>query len=301
MNSISRTTLGLAAALALALLTSSCTTPIVEAGGSATVELERFPAGTSTVVTETADGQLLNGLHVSAGPDAPLVLHLLPRGASTTSGLPPFGGFPETLTALRELGFSSLAIDYRGVGASLGPVDSSALPTDAQTIWQAALEHVGGDANRIVLRGASLGTLAIAAILEGGATPRAIVMAAPVDADSVTTNALRSRYGALLGGFLDVFFLEPDVAHLPATLAGVTCPTLVLLPGEDPYLTSEETEAISRAAESSALVTVERMATEHEPTVLRFYSFELSAERGAVVTELLPAEAAFLRALLTVP
>jgi hypothetical protein len=75
--------------------------------------LEPFPAGTEKVSVELAGGERLRGVFVPSDPGAPVVLHLLESSGSITSPFW-FAGYGSLLADLADLGFASLALDYRG-------------------------------------------------------------------------------------------------------------------------------------------------------------------------------------------
>ncbi|MCB9879216.1 MAG: alpha/beta hydrolase [Planctomycetes bacterium] len=287
-----------AAALCVALFSAGCAAPlVVEAGREQFGEL---PIGGEVVRVATDDGVGLAGLLVRTPTmqTTPLVLHLLPRGGSATSGVLQFGGLHELLGALREEGFASLVIDYRGVGASAGDVDSDALGRDAAAMWRYARQLVG-EQGAIVLRASSLGTLAAAALLdepEVAVSLRALLLIAPVDARTVVGNAARERHGALLGPLLALFHRSPPIRPLADVLRerAARTPTLLVLPADDPLLPPDEAVAL-RAQLGEAVHCVDD-PRDHEELVLRYHGFALEGFGGAVTRELPPDEAAFLRA-----
>jgi pimeloyl-ACP methyl ester carboxylesterase len=187
-------------------------------------------------------------------------------------------------------------MDYRGVGASEGAVDPDRLAQDARAMWAAAVELARKREGRIGLRGASLGTLAIAAILEQDAEPGGVVMTAPVDARTIVSRAAEARLGGVPAFFARPFWRGPRVPGLADTLSEAACPTFVVLPREDPLFPRDEAEAV--VASASEHVQVVRMEWDHERLVLRTYGFELKDDSGSVVAVLMEAEEAFLLALL---
>lgn len=95
------------------------------------------------------------------------------------------------MDSLRGQGLATLFVDYGGVGASSGDRDADCLEDDAWAIWQEALFRAGGDPSRVALRGTSLGTVAVAALLERGANPAAVVLVAPVRGETVVGHFAR--------------------------------------------------------------------------------------------------------------
>jgi pimeloyl-ACP methyl ester carboxylesterase len=280
--------------ISLSLLTG-CAAPLVSAVDRREIDLSDWPAGTEVIETKTEDGAKLRGLQIPGQDAEPIILHFLPRAAATTVGIPPFDGFHESFLALRDEGYGSIIFDYRGVGASAGSVDSLALPRDARAMWTRAVEIAGGDASRVILRGASLGSLAVTAILETGARPAAVVLAAPIDADSVVAHAARDRYGAIFGGLASAFGRGPDLRGLEATLRDLDLPALVVYSENDPLLPRDSMLAIRQSA--SRQVRFDAREAAHEALVLRFFGFEMDQFSGRVVHTLDASEAEFLRGL----
>src|SRR5688572_14866681 len=128
-----------------------------------------YPPGTEIRPVSKPDGQWLAGLHVPAGPGAPLVLHLSDSSGSPAGACTDFGVLA---LQLRELGFASLFVDYTGVGLSAGERSVKNLGPDAEAAWSAALKLVEGDPGRVIVRAISIGTIAAAKLLEAGARPR---------------------------------------------------------------------------------------------------------------------------------
>ena len=135
------------------LALQSCVAPIVLEAGTSELQLEGFPEDTVLAEAVTGDGVTLRGVFVPAGAGAPVVLHLLPAKASITTGLNGFAGVKQTMGVLREHGFASLALDYRGVGASSGDRDSGRLTDDGAAMWAEALRRTEGDPGALVVRG----------------------------------------------------------------------------------------------------------------------------------------------------
>jgi alpha-beta hydrolase superfamily lysophospholipase len=200
-------------------------------------------------------------------------------------------GFKATLEIFRLKGSSSLVLDYRGVGASPGELDPDKLSTDALAMWDEALRLVEGDSNRIVIRAASLGSLAAAAILQSGAKPKAIVVAAPLDSKTLASKAAADEFGDFLGGIAAVFLNQPSIPCLGDALASVTAPTLIISATEDLYCNSKEVTKILENAKDN--VTHVEASVVHETLVTRFWGFALEANVGKAATDLIPAERAF--------
>jgi pimeloyl-ACP methyl ester carboxylesterase len=202
----------------------------------------------------------LRGLYVPAAPGAPLVLHFLGSSGSVTVPQRAEGlafDLDELFEALRERGYASLAIDYRGVGASEGERDPRNVPADALAMWNEALRRVDGDPQRIVLRGLSLGTLAAASLLERGLEPASVVLIAPVRAESAARNWLRARRGALLAGFAAPFLARPMDVDLLAALEGCRAPLTLVVGLRDALLPRPERELVVERALSRGAALLE--------------------------------------------
>jgi len=275
------------------LLLQACMAPVVAPAGSDELLLDGFPEGTAVAEAEAPDGTTLRGVFVPAGADAPVVLHLLPREASITTGIGAFGGMKQTLATLRELGFASLVLDYRGVGASDGSPSPRDLADDGWAMWQAALERSSGDPSTVVLRATSLGSLVAAELLERGARPAALVLFAPVRTETVAANGARERYGSLLGTLVGAFLRSPTTSSLDDVLERTEVPTLLVAAADDVYLPALERDELVRIAQAAGHRTVVHDG-DHGQLTLRAYNFELTALRGGVVEGLLEAEQGFL-------
>lgn len=282
----------------LVALAGACSLPLVEPTGPLALDLARFPTGSvavERVAVErvTGDGVRLRGVFVPAEPVRGVVLHLLPRGYSAARGHPQLGGYLETLAALRALGFASLVMDYRGVGVSDGEPSPAELADDASAMWdEARARDVHGAG--IVVRAASLGTLAWATLHERGAAARAVILAAPIDARTIVANALRQRLGGVLAFLVRPWFVSPRAAGLAHVVATLGTPVLLLLPSDDALLPPGEQARLLEASAGARHVTC---GADHEQTIARFWGFELDARGGRVVETLTAAEVEFLAAV----
>jgi len=155
------------------------------------------------------------------------------------------------VASLRALGFSTLIVDYEGVGASGGERSPLNLRRDARAAWNEAVRRAGGDPRRVVLRGTSLGALAAATLLADGVEPAAVTLLAPVRAESVTENFARPGYGDSVAAFAGWFMRDPVDVDLLATLEALRVPLLVVVPADDFLLPEDERalleEAVARA------------------------------------------------------
>lgn len=99
---------------------------------------------------------------------------------------------------VRALGWSSLVLDYRGLGRSDGRRDAGRLRADGRAMWREAVRRAGGAPGRVVVRAASLGSLVAADLLARGGDgidessdgrPAGAVLVAPVRASTVGRHA----------------------------------------------------------------------------------------------------------------
>ncbi|MBI3845326.1 MAG: alpha/beta hydrolase [Planctomycetes bacterium] len=226
--------------LVIALALTGCITPpaIMKAGESR-VWLGEFPPGSQLVEIPVDDGERLRGVFVPADDGAPVVLHLLESQGSVTGGTVGIRGYP-VLWDLCDRGFSSLAVDYRGVGASDGARSPRHLRDDARAAWSEAVRRAGGDPHRVIIRAMSIGTLAAATLLDGGAEPAAVVLIAPVRGETVATNYAYEMYADVFA-FLVTPFLRATVdVDIVSVLAHSKVPLLVESPAKDFLLLPDE-------------------------------------------------------------
>jgi dienelactone hydrolase len=155
------------------------------------------------------------------------------------------------VASLRALGFSTLIVDYEGVGASSGERSPLNLRRDARAAWDEAVRRAGGDPRRVVLRGTSLGSLAAATLLADGVEPAAVTLLAPVRAESVTENFARPDYGDAVAAFAGWFLRDPVDVDLLATLEALHVPLLVVVPADD-FLLPEPERALLEQSVASA-------------------------------------------------
>ena len=163
---------GVLAVFALALLFAGCRVPTAlgEVQPIAFDELVRqLPPGGESVELLVDGNTVLRGAYVPPAAGGPLVLHLLESGGSVAYAE---GGRGAILCQLADLGIGSLMMDWTGVGVSSGERANENLRRDASAMWREALRLVDGDSSRLIVRAASLGTLAAADLLSEGHTLR---------------------------------------------------------------------------------------------------------------------------------
>ncbi|MBK7875647.1 MAG: alpha/beta hydrolase [Planctomycetes bacterium] len=236
-------------ALLLAGLDAGCLAPPVIVPPLRTLAVdpvEGYPAGTRTVSLPAGEGALLCGLFVPADPGAPVVLHLLESGASAGES----SGRSLLAEELADLGFASLIVDYTGVGLSTGERGAKHLERDARAAFDEAVRRAGAP-ERVVLRGTSIGTLAAATLLRDGARPMAVVLVAPVRADTVVARAAESFHGTLAGWFAHLAFRRVADVDLTAELARVRMPLFVAGSRRDEFVGEEHTARFERSVRAA--------------------------------------------------
>jgi pimeloyl-ACP methyl ester carboxylesterase len=168
-------------------------------------------------------------------------------------------------------------------------------------MWSEALRRTGGRAGQVVLRAASVGCLAAAALLDEGARPAGVVLFAPVRAETIAGHAARERKGAFLGALIAPFLTRPLDVDLVEMLARTPVDTLVLLPTEDVYLPTQEARRIEQAAARGEGRRVVRLPGSHHAAVLRAWGFSVDEQRfaGRLTPDLLAVEQELLERLLS--
>ena len=249
------------------------------------IDLKHFPPRSEIVsLTLGLEGKL-RGVFVPADSGAPVVLHLLESGGSATRGNSGLYGY-EQFRELRDRGFASLVMDYRGVGASEGERCVDHLRDDASAMYEEAKRRAGKE-DRIVLRSTSLGTLAAASLIESGARPRAWVMISPVRAESVTENVACNRYGKFVSLLARIVFASASDADLLHAIAIAPCPILLTLGDRDDYISRREREQIMHA-----VVTRPENVVRLEPGLdhvdVSFEGYEISRDEDAWIHRLFP-------------
>ncbi|MDH3600153.1 MAG: lysophospholipase [Candidatus Tectomicrobia bacterium] len=212
-------------------------------------------------------GEHLRGVFVNAGRGAPVVLHLLGGGETLTARTKVAGEMVWVGDVVRDLvalGLSSLVLDYRGVGRSSGKRDSRQIPADAYVAWEEAVRRAGGHTRRVALRATSLGTLAAASLIEGGAMPGAIMLVAPLRAQTVAVHWLRARRSSLAAFLGWLFLRRPLAADQEQAISEMRAPLLIVFGIRDELLPSAERQRLLAAARAVGATVVER-DQEHLP------------------------------------
>jgi acetyl esterase/lipase len=238
------------------LLGACLAPPVVRAAGTREVDLARlleFVPQAELVELVVEPGVTLRGLYVHASDTGPLLVHFMGAGGSVTAGAEfewmTYGMSVFAVGAHSDC--NSLAIDYRGVGASSGTRDARKLPVDAWAIWCEAVRRANGDSRRIVLRGCSLGTLAAASILDRGAAPRGALLFAPVRAESLVRNWLQQYHGGFTASLLSPWFRKPLELSLENAVANARCPVAAIVGNADQLLSTHEKERLAPLVRAS--------------------------------------------------
>lgn len=243
-----------APALAALLASAACVNaPVLRPAGAPRFTAERvaeFGGNAREIECRVSADTALRGVFVPAADARGVVLHLLGSQACATSALEAEGldfDVAPLTRAFADAGYASLVVDWRGVGASDGRADARHLGEDAWAAWRAALREAGGNPADVVLRATSIASLAAGELLEGGIRPRAVVLIAPVLADTVCLRWLRRRWWAPLAECVALFVREPSSVDLERALNECASPVLVLA-GESDELTSADERARIRSA-----------------------------------------------------
>lgn len=284
-------------------LVSACAAPLVQDAGRVGPSVLEQIEDARDVTVAADDGVLIRGVFVDAGGDAPVVLHLLPSGASVETGVPAgIGriGLATTIEALRGVGWSSLVLDHRGVGRSDGRRGTEHLLEDGRVMWREAVRRAGEVERRVVVRAGSLGTLIVADLLAAEpaadrAHPGGVVLFAPVRASTIVRNSVRANRSGLSAWWASTFYSKPAAPLLEDAVRATEVPLLVLLPESDVYLPAEEAALVRDAAVQAGQEVVD-LPGDHQTVILRAWGFEIdeSSFSGRRVDELLPVEKRFL-------
>lgn len=239
------------------LLCSACIAPwAVMPAGVPHFGRAVFPPGSQQVEIPVAEHDLLRGVFVPGQPGAPVVLHLLEAMASVSLGCLPEDrelggcGFP-VLWDLQGLGYASLMVDYRGVGASTGSRHIDHLVEDARAMWGEAVARAGGDAQRVVVRSTSLGTIGAADLILQGRRPGLWLMFAPIYGETVASNVLHASLSAPVAWLADSLSRSVSTVSLDAAVAAAGCPTVGFLHDnrKDVFLSPLEHDRLQEALE----------------------------------------------------
>ena len=183
----------------------------------------------------------LRGIYVPGEPGAGIVVQFQETSISVGSDHLGYGPYAESM---RDLGLHYMLIDYRGVGLSSGKRRSDHISPDAHRIVDRALEKVGGDRSKLVLRGTSLGTIVISQLLDEGVKPAGVVLLLPVRSASAVQRYAR-EFSSPVEIVVAEMLLQPISESDPLDLMRRTAlPLLVYTPSGDPLIHREEREEI---------------------------------------------------------
>jgi hypothetical protein len=230
--------------------------PIIAPAGKPVLELSEAQCAMNAerVEVDVGDGEMLRGIFVPGMPGRPLVLHFLGSQMSITSGIE-FAGIVYDLDPLFEQlarnGWASLVLDYRGVGASDGTRDARHLSDDAWTAWNEAVRRAGGNPSRVYISGVSIGTLAVASLLQRGVEPGMVALAAPVRAETVARNWMAAHYGSIAAALVAPLLRKPVDIDLVAALERARCSLYVVTAAHDELLPMAERQLVAAAVRNS--------------------------------------------------
>ena len=229
----------------LLLLAACITPPAVREAGTDTMLLHLLPPGSEDVALEVEPGVRIRGVFVPAEPGAPVVLHLLGSGGSVS-----YDYMTALFWSLRDRGFSSLALDYRGVGPSDGKRSPRHLRGDARAAFDEAVRRAGAK-DRIVVRGRSRVTIGAAGLLDGGQRPAAGVLFAPVRSETVARNWIYDQWWDGFAFLVSLLLRPTGDADLVAAIGGAGAPVLAVLPDDDDLLPPKEARMVEAAVEAA--------------------------------------------------
>jgi pimeloyl-ACP methyl ester carboxylesterase len=298
-SQVQRVTHALLFPLCAMLISNGCSTSLLvqDAGASGPSVLDQLDSA-RLIETQAQDGATLFGAFVKATDSQYLVLHLLPSGASVITGVPGgIGrmGLASTLTTLQDEGFSSVVFDYRGVGGSPGSRRDDRLLMDGRAMWQTAVRLAGGRQDRVIIRAGSLGTLIAADLLNQDATPAAVVLFAPIRAQSIVRHAAKAHRGSFGAWFAQMFVHTPAASNLDDAFLHTNTSILLFFPQHDVYLPQAEQEVLRSAAETRAHQIIV-LPADHQSLILRSWGFTIDPDgfSGRGTLNLIDAELEFI-------
>jgi fermentation-respiration switch protein FrsA (DUF1100 family) len=165
----------------------------------------------------TADGLRLNAWLVPLEGSQVTVLYFHGNAGNISNRI-------ETIRQFRDMGFTTLIVDYRGYGRSEGEPDEEGTYLDAEAAWDYLVNVRGISADSIVILGRSLGG-AVAAYLASKVTPRALVLES-------TFTSIPDR-GAELYPYFPARILARIEYNSLGRMRSVQCPVLIVHSPED--------------------------------------------------------------------
>lgn len=272
--------------------------------------IHSYPPGSELVELPVEEGVALRGAFVPSDPGAPVVLHFVE--SSGTVGVCSMRWLEENVSVtahpqarsiysqLRHLGFASLAVDYEGVGRSDGERSVRKLKRDAMAAWDEAVRRAGGRPDRVILRGTSIGTLAVSHLLEAGCRPAGVVLTAPVLSDTVIWHFGVATRGRLFTTVATLLLEDLGVSPVDESLASHPVPTYAWLIRGDELLADEDVTRLQRGVASCGGLLRQDENPRAESGGFFFLAKPtlLNHVQGALMSQtVVPGEAAFLAEL----
>jgi hypothetical protein len=268
-----------------------------------------YPPGSELVELPIEEDVALRGAFVPSDPGAPVVLHFVESSGTVGVCSAQWWGENASVTAqprarsvyfqLRHLGFASLAVDYEGVGRSDGERSVRKLKRDAMAAWDEAVRRAGGRPDRVILRGTSIGTLAVSHLLEAGCRPAGVVLTAPVLSDTVIWHFGVATRGRLFTTVATLLLEDLGVPPVDESLASHPVPTYAWLIRGDELLADADVTRLQRGVASCGGVVRQDENPRGEDGMLFFATPSLNHHvQGALMSRtVVPGEAAFLAEL----
>ena len=227
---------------AIALLGSCIGIESYMESGTGYMDISWYPKSSRLINLQTEDGTILRGVWTqSDNPDASIILFF--QGVGGHLGGIKEGGPGSVIhrfaRSAKAFGFSSLVVDYRGVGISDGTPSIEHMASDVQAIWNRALKYADGDESRIILRGVSLGTLAAARLIRDGANPRCALFHCPIRSETAINNFLDDK-NPIFRALASLFIKSYDYVNIIDLLNTTHVPFYLSLAGMDPFLNDQD-------------------------------------------------------------
>lgn len=236
------------------------------------LDVERYPPGAELVDIPTTSGAALRAVFIPGEPGAPLVLHFVEAPEVLAAGASGPWGLPLTWH-LRDLGLGVLVVDAFQA--------TTPVAENAEAAYAEALRRAGSEAN-VVVRGASVGTLPIAHVLEAGRNPAVVVLGAPVRATTFAEHVGKSDGDALVW-MVPALMRRFGDADLATALRAYRGRKLAYVTAADDLLDASEREAITEAVQGRHGRVVLDVQASHVQVTLRMHAL-LGAEHALYAT-----------------
>ncbi len=184
------------------------------------------------LMLEAADGIKISAWYIPVGDPEATVLFFHGNGGNISHRI-------EFIELFYSLGISTLIIDYRGYGKSMGLPSEEGTYLDSEAAWDFLVREMDIDPETIIVYGRSLGG-PIAARLAGKKNPAALVL------DSTFTTL--GDAGTRLYPYLPVRKFLKFKYDTAGYLKGVDCPVLVIHSIEDGYIPFSHGQKLFEAA-----------------------------------------------------